>query len=87
MMSGLGFAIGKTDISFVSGSVYSVMAVALERYFNICKPFTRNWVSNSFLGYFHIISLLVRQVTQSSWFLFIRESMYQLIFLAKHSLD
>ena len=30
---------------FVSGSVYSVVAVALERYFNICKPFNRNLVS------------------------------------------
>ena len=28
-----------------SGSVYSVVAVALERYFNICKPFNRNLVS------------------------------------------
>ena len=27
------------------GSVYSVVAVALERYFNICKPFNRNLVS------------------------------------------
>ena len=27
------------------GSVYTVVAVALERYFNICKPFSRNLVS------------------------------------------
>jgi len=26
----------------LTGSVYSVVAVALERYFNICKPFNRN---------------------------------------------
>ena len=26
------------------GSVYTVVAVALERYFNICKPFSRNLV-------------------------------------------
>ena len=26
------------------GSVYSVVAVALERYFHICKPFKNNWV-------------------------------------------
>ena len=30
---------------FLLGSVYSVVAVALERYFNICKPFNRNLVS------------------------------------------
>ena len=28
----------------MTGSVYSVVAVALERYFNICKPFRANWV-------------------------------------------
>ena len=32
-------------IPLFSGSVYSVVAVALERYFNICKPFNRNLVS------------------------------------------
>merc|ERR1719219_775672 len=26
----------------LTGSVYSVVAVALERYYNICKPFKRN---------------------------------------------
>ena len=30
----------------MTGSVYSVVAVALERYFNICKPFRANWVSS-----------------------------------------
>jgi len=30
-----------TQIS-LTGSVYSVIAVAVERYFNICKPFSRN---------------------------------------------
>ena len=34
-----------TIICFFLGSVYSVVAVALERYFNICKPFNRNLVS------------------------------------------
>jgi len=29
----------------VAGSVYSVLAVALERYFTICKPFQFNLVS------------------------------------------
>ena len=33
----------KTFLSL--GSVYTVVAVALERYFNICKPFSRNLVS------------------------------------------
>ncbi|XP_023347656.1 FMRFamide receptor isoform X2 [Eurytemora carolleeae] len=28
----------------LTGSVYSVVAVAVERYFNICKPFDRNRV-------------------------------------------
>ena len=28
----------------MTGSVYSVVAVAVERYFNICKPFVANWV-------------------------------------------
>ena len=28
----------------MTGSVYSVVAVAVERYFNICKPFSRNMV-------------------------------------------
>ena len=28
----------------MTGSVYSVVAVAVERYFNICKPFRANWV-------------------------------------------
>ena len=28
-----------------SGSVYSVIAVAFERFYNICKPFSRNLVS------------------------------------------
>ena len=32
-----------TQIS-LTGSVYSVIAVAVERYFNICKPFSRNLV-------------------------------------------
>ena len=30
----------------MTGSVYSVVAVALERYFNICKPFRANWVKD-----------------------------------------
>ena len=30
----------------MTGSVYSVVAVALERYFNICKPFRTNWVTS-----------------------------------------
>ena len=29
----------------ISGSVYSVVVVATERYFNICKPFHKNLVS------------------------------------------
>ena len=29
----------------MTGSVYSVVAVAVERYFNICKPFRANWVT------------------------------------------
>jgi len=29
----------------LTGSVYSVVVVATERYFNICKPFHKNWVS------------------------------------------
>ena len=31
----------------IIGSVYSVVAVALERYYNICKPFKRNLVGNN----------------------------------------
>ena len=29
----------------MTGSVYSVVAVAVERHFNICKPFRANWVT------------------------------------------
>ena len=31
--------------SIFTGSVYSVVVVATERYFSICKPFHKNWVS------------------------------------------
>ena len=33
-------------LAYIPGSVYTVVAVALERYFNICKPFSRNLVSS-----------------------------------------
>ena len=35
------------------GSVYSVVAVALERYFHICKPFKNNWVSFKNICWLH----------------------------------
>jgi len=45
----------------LTGSVYSVVAVALERYFNICKPFSRNLgsVLNGFGYIFTIITFSV----------------------------
>ena len=35
------FVLPITQIA-LTGSVYSVVAVALERYFNVCRPFSRN---------------------------------------------
>ena len=46
----------KKLLKYSSGSVYSVIAVAIERYFNICKPFHRNlWSVCEGWGYISLV--------------------------------
>eukprot|EP00092_Neocalanus_flemingeri_P024640 GFUD01026725.1.p1 GENE.GFUD01026725.1~~GFUD01026725.1.p1 ORF type:complete len:407 (+),score=101.90 GFUD01026725.1:197-1417(+) len=42
----------------MTGSVYSVVAVAVERYFNICKPFHNNW-GGMYQGLGYIIAIII----------------------------
>ena len=53
-LENLFYSIRNRNLLFIiSGSVYSVVVVATERYFNICKPFHKNLVSR--IGKYNVI--------------------------------
>lgn len=49
----------------LTGSVYSVVAVALERYFNICKPFHRN-LGSVWDGLGYVFTIIIFSVLYNS---------------------
>jgi len=59
----------------LTGSVYSVIAVAVERYFNICRPFTRN-LGSIWNGKCYIIIIIVFSMSYNFIKFFEYETVY-----------